>query len=211
MHWFDPHHLQSFIESYGYAAVLVVIALESSGLPLPGEAMLVTASIYAGTTHGLSIVWVIVAAAAGAIIGDNVGFLVGRELGLPLLKRYGGRVGLDKQKLKLAQYLFQKHGGKIIFFGRFIAVLRAFAALLAGANRFPWRRFLVFNATGGIVWATLYGTAAYLFGRSIHRIVGPVGIVLGILALGAAVVGWRFFKGHEAALQAEADRAIPEV
>ena len=210
MHWFDPHHLQPFIESYGYLAVLVVVSLESSGLPLPGEATLVTAAIYAGTTHGLSIVWVIVAAAAGAIIGDNVGFLVGRELGVPLLKRYGGRIGLDREKLKLAQYLFQIHGGKIIFFGRFIAVLRAFAALLAGANRFPWGRFLGFNAAGGIVWATLYGSAAYLFGRSIHRIVGPVGIVLAVAALIAIVMGWRFLKSHEAALQTEADRVIPD-
>ena len=210
MHWFDAQHVQHFIESYGYFAVLIVVGLESSGLPLPGEATLVTAAIYAGTTHGLSIVWIIVAAAAGAIIGDNIGFLVGRELGIPLLKRYGGRVGLDKQKLKLAQYLFQKHGGKIVFFGRFVAVLRAFAALLAGANRFPWARFLVFNAAGGIVWATLYGTAAYLFGRSIHKIVGPVGIVLAVAADRGLVAGWRFLKSHEAALQAEADRAIPD-
>lgn len=211
MHWLDPHHLQSFIESYGYVAVLVVVGLESSGLPLPGEATLVTAAIYAGTTHGLSIVWVIAAAAAGAIIGDNIGFLVGREAGVPLLKRYGGRVGLDRDKLKLSQYLFQKHGGKIIFFGRFVAVLRAFAALLSGANRYPWDRFLVFNAAGGITWAALYGSAAYLFGRSIHRIVGPVGIVLAVLALIAVVAAWRFFKTHEAALQAEANGAIPDV
>ena len=211
MHWLDAHNLQPFIESYGYFAVLLVVSLESSGLPLPGEATLVTAAIYAGTTHGLSIVWIIAAAAAGAIIGDNIGFFVGRELGVPLLKRYGGRVGLDREKLRLAQYLFQIHGGKIVFFGRFIAVLRAFAALLAGANRFPWDRFLVFNAAGGIVWATLYGSAAYLFGRSIHKIVGPVGIVLAIAALVAVIVGWRFLKSHEAALQAEADRAIPEI
>lgn len=211
MHILDSHQLQVFIESYGYLAVLVVVGLESSGLPLPGEATLVTASIYAGTTHGLSIIGVIVAAAAGAIIGDNIGFLVGRELGVPLLKRYGGRIGLDRDKLKLAQYLFQKQGGKIIFFGRFIAVLRAFAALLAGANRYPWPHFLLFNATGGIVWASLYGTGAYLFGRSIHKIVGPVGIGLAIVALVAIVVAWRFFKQHEAALQAEANRAIADV
>lgn len=207
MHLIDAQSVQHIIEAYGYVAVLLIVGLESSGLPLPGEAMLVSAAIYAGTTHNLAIAGIIGAAATGAILGDNLGFLVGRKLGVPLLKRYGGRVGLDAAKLRLAQYLFQKHGGKIIFFGRFIAVLRAFAALLAGANRYPWDRFLLFNAAGGIVWATLYGLAAYLFGRSIHRIVGPVGIVLAIAALTAAIFAWRFFKAHEAALQAEADRA----
>ncbi len=210
MHFFDPHNLQHFVEAYGYGAILLIVALESAGLPLPGEATLVSAAIYAGTTHNLSILGIIAAAAGGAIIGDNIGFLVGRTLGIPLLKRYGGRVGLDRSKLRLAQYLFLKHGGKIIFFGRFIAVLRAFAALLAGANRYAWDRFLVFNATGGIVWATLYGSGAYLFGRSIHKIVGPVGIVLAVVAIGGAIFAWRFFKTHEAALQAEADRTIPE-
>ena len=209
MHLIDAHNLQPFIASYGYWAVLVIVALESSGLPLPGEATLVTAAIYAGTTHGLTIEWVVAAAATGAILGDNVGFWVGRELGVPLLKRYGGRVGLDRDKLRLAQYLFQKHGGKIIFFGRFIAVLRAFAALLAGANRYPWVRFLAFNAAGGIVWASLYGFGAYLFGRSIHKVVGPIGIALAVLAVAGGVFAWRFLKQHEAALQAEADRAIP--
>ena len=210
MHIFDPHALEPFIASYGYWAVLLIVGLESSGLPLPGEATLVTAAIYAATTHGLSIEWVVAAAAVGAILGDNIGFWVGRELGVPLLKRYGGKVGLDPHKLKLAQYLFQKHGGKIIFFGRFVAVLRAFAALLAGANQYPWVRFLAFNAAGGIVWATLYGTGAYLFGRSIHKIVGPVGIVLAVAAVIAIVFAWRFLKSHEAALQAEADKAFPD-
>jgi membrane protein DedA with SNARE-associated domain len=211
MHLIDPASLQHFIATYGYWAVLIVVSLESSGLPLPGEATLVTAAIVAGTTHQLGIVGVVAAAAAGAIIGDNIGFLIGRKIGLPLLKRYGPRVGLHNDKLKLAQYLFQKHGGKIVFFGRFVAVLRAFAALLAGANRYPWDRFIIFNAAGGIAWASLYGFAAYWLGRSIHKIAGPFGIALAVLALIGMVFAWRFFKSHEAALQAEADRAIPQI
>ncbi len=208
MHLIDPEALNAFIASYGYLAVLIVVGLESSGLPLPGEATLLTAAIFAGTTHRLAIEGVVGAAAAGAILGDNVGFIVGREVGLPLLRRYGGRVGLDPAKLRLAQYLFQRYGGSIVFFGRFIAVLRAFAALLAGANRFPWPRFLLFNAAGGIVWASLYGYAAYLLGRSIDRIAGPVGLALAAVAIVGVVIAWRFFKRHEAALQAEADRTI---
>lgn len=209
MHLISHEALDGFISSYGYWAVLLIVGLESSGLPLPGEAMLLTAAIYAGTTHQLSIAGVIAAAATGAILGDNIGFVIGREVGLPLLRRFGGRVGLDPAKLRLAQYLFLKQGGAIVFFGRFIAVLRAWAALLAGANRYPWPHFLLYNAAGGIVWAALYGMGAYLFGRSIHRIAGPFGIAMAALALVAIVLGWRFFKRHEAALQAEADRAIP--
>lgn len=210
MHLIDRATLDAFIASYGYAAVFVVVGLESSGLPLPGESALLAAAVYAGTTHQLSIAGVIAAAAAGAILGDNVGYLVGRGLGVPLLKRYGPRIGLDGRKLRLTQYLFREQGGKVVFFGRFIAVLRAFAALLAGANRMPWPRFFTFNALGGVAWAGLYGTAAFVFGKSFHRIVGPIGLTLAVVVVVVVVLGWRYFKRHEAALQAEADRAFPE-
>jgi membrane protein DedA with SNARE-associated domain len=209
MHLISSESLYAFVHSYGLIAVFFIVALESSGLPLPGEATLLTASVFAATTHELSIVAVIACAAAGAIAGDNLGFLIGRTLGLKLLIRHGARIGLDQSKLKLGQYLFRRHGGKIIFFGRFIAVLRALAAVLAGANAYPWDRFLVFNATGGVLWATLYGTGAYIFGRSIHKIAGPVGLVVLIAAVLAMVMAWRFIKSHEASLQAEAERAFP--
>ncbi len=209
MHLFSPESLQAFLHNYGYAAVFLVIALESSGLPLPGEATLITAAIYAATTQALALPLIILWASAGAIVGDNVGFWVGRRFGLTLLLRYGKHVGLDEPKLKLGQYLFAKHGGKIIFFGRFVAVLRALAAVLAGANNYPWRKFLVFNSAGGIVWASLYGSAAYLLGQSIHRIAGPMGAVLLVIAIIAGIAAWRFLRRNEARLQAEAERAIP--
>jgi membrane protein DedA with SNARE-associated domain len=102
--------------------------------------------------------------------------------------------------------LFARYGGSIVFFGRFVALLRAFAAVLAGANNLaPWR-FFVFNALGGIVWATVFGLGGYLLGAGIHRIAGPVGWAMLIVALAAMLVLWRYFKHHEEALLLEAER-----
>jgi membrane protein DedA with SNARE-associated domain len=133
--------LTHLLMTFGYLAVLVLVGLESTGIPLPGETMLLTAAIYAGTTHRLRIALVIAAAAIGAILGDNLGWWIRREGGYRLLRRYGRYVRLDTRRLKLGQYLFQRYGGQVVFFGRFVAVLRTFAAFLAGANQMPWRRF----------------------------------------------------------------------
>src|SRR5258708_6639973 len=156
--------LQHFLMTYGYLAVLLFVAIESIGIPFPGETMLLVAAIYAGTTRELSIWVVILGAAGGAIVGDNVGYWIGGEGGFRLLRRYGRYIRLDERKLKVGLYLFRKHGGKVVFFGRFVAVLRAWAAFLAGVNRMPWPRFLLFNALVGIIWSTLYGLGGYLLG-----------------------------------------------
>src|SRR5204863_596056 len=128
---------------------------------------LITAAVYAATGH-LQIEWVIVAAAAGAIIGDNIGYVAGREGGRPLVVRYGRYVRLDESKLRRAEGFFARHGDKTVFFGRFIAVLRAWAAFLAGVNHMNWRNFLIYNAAGGILWAIIYGTIGYVAGRVFH-------------------------------------------
>src|ERR1700686_3435650 len=167
MFHFATSELTHFLTAYGYLAVLIFVAIESTGIPFPGETMLLVAAIYAGTTHRLAIELVIVAAACGAILGDNLGYWVGREGGYRLLRRYGRYVHLDERKVKLGQYLFRKHGGKVVFIGRFIAVLRAWAAFLAGTNRMPWVSFLIYNALGGIIWATLYGLGGYFFGDNV--------------------------------------------
>jgi len=155
---FVTNDLTHLLTTYGYLAVFLFVAIESIGIPFPGETMLVTAGVYAGTTHHLNIVIVIVAAAAGAIIGDNIGYGIGRAGGYRLLRRYGKYIRLEEPKLKLGQYLFRKHGAKVVFFGRFVSILRTFAAFLAGVNVMPWDRFLAFNAAGGVLWATIYGT-----------------------------------------------------
>jgi membrane protein DedA with SNARE-associated domain len=207
LHLFDSAQIHHLLSTYGYWAVLVVVMVESAGIPVPGETILVSAAVYAGTTHNMHIGLVIAAAAVGAIMGDNIGFWIGREFGPPLLKRFGKHVGLDERRLRLGQYLFDRHGGKIVFFGRFVAFLRAFAALLAGANRFPPLRFFAFNAAGGIVWASLFGLGGYLLGETIHRIAGPIGWFGLACALIGAVIGWRFFKMHEERLLKQAEAA----
>jgi membrane protein DedA with SNARE-associated domain len=201
----DSNTVPHLIGQYGYSAILLIVMLESAGIPMPGETILVSAAVYAGTRHALDIPWVIAAAAAGAILGDNIGFWVGREIGERLLEKWGHLVGLDVRKRMLSRYLFARYGGSIVFFGRFVALLRAFAALLAGANGFsPWR-FLIFNATGGIVWATIFGLGGYLLGAGIHRIAGPIGWAMLVWALACGFVLWRYFKKHEASLLDKAE------
>ncbi len=197
--------LEGLIQQYGYGLVGVVICLEAMGLPLPGESLLIATAIYAATTHNLAIEWIVIAAAIGAIMGDNFGYLIGQKLGRPALEKYGPRIGLSVPRQRLGQYLFFKYGGIVVFFGRFIAFLRTFAALLAGANRMRWGRFLLWNALGGIAWTHLYGITAYLLGNQAHRLVGPFGLVVGAVAAAAAVYVVVFLKRHEKRLIAKAE------
>jgi len=202
------HHLHGAIATYGYLAIFVIVGMESAGIPMPGETVLVTAAILAGEGT-LRIYGVIGAAAAGAIIGDNCGYWVGRKFGFPLVYRYGRYVRLDERRLKLGQYLFLKHGGKIVFFGRFVAVLRAFAAFLAGVNRFNWEEFFLYNAAGGIVWASIFGFGGFWLGRAFEHYARPVGVAALIAAVIGSVLAARFIRSHEQALEDEADRAFP--
>src|SRR2546422_5807550 len=160
--------LQNALNSFGYAAVALFIMIESSGIPFPGETMLLLASFYAAISHQLQIPLVIACAAFGAIIGDNIGYLIGRTGGRAIVVRYGKYVFIKPEHLALAEAYFAKHGNKTVFFGRFIALLRAWAAFLAGVNHMHWRTFLFYNAAGGIVWATIYGTLGYVAGRFFH-------------------------------------------
>lgn len=203
----DLHEqLPGLVESYGYWLVALAIGLESMGLPLPGETILIAASLYAGHTHRLNISLVLLAGMAGAIIGDNIGYWIGREAGYRLLVRHGHRVGITPARLRLARYLFALHGGKVVFFGRFVAVLRALAGLMAGALRMEWRMFLVCNIAAGIVWVGSYGMAAYLLGGQIRNLLGPIGIFALVSAVVIAGLGFRTLRRRHASLQAIADR-----
>src|SRR6184192_3701065 len=159
--------LQNALDNFGYAAVALFVMIESSGIPFPGETMLLLASFTAGADpqHRLFIPLVIVFAALGAIIGDNLGYYVGRTGGRAFVLRFGKYLFLNQEHLDRAEKFFEKHGDKTVFFGRFIAVLRAWAAFLAGVNHMRWRNFLFYNAAGGIVWATIFGTLGYIAGR----------------------------------------------
>nr|WP_256515315.1 DedA family protein [Alsobacter ponti] len=189
--------------------IAAVVLLESMGIPLPGETILLGASAYAGATHELDIVLVIASTVAGAVIGDNIGYWVGDKVGYRLLFRYGDRFGLSERKIKLGQYLFLRHGGKVVFFGRFVAVLRALAALMAGVNRMPWGRFVVANLFGAVLWASAYGMAAFALGEAVHRVARPVGLAAVVFAAAALVASAMVLKKREQALEEEAVRALP--
>jgi membrane protein DedA with SNARE-associated domain len=202
----DLHHM---IAAHGYWVVALMIGLEGIGLPLPGEATLIAAAMYAGKTGNLMIEGVVAAATIGAVLGFNIGYLLGREVGFPLMLRYGPRLGISERKLKLGEYLFLRHGGKVVFFGRFVALLRILAAFLAGANRMPWRWFLVCNATGGVVWALIYGGGAFILGAQIHRVTNEVAIVGTVLGIIGLFLLWRLFRRHQDRLEEEAEAALP--
>ncbi|HUZ91795.1 MAG TPA: DedA family protein [Methylocella sp.] len=188
--------IQPLVAQHGYWVVFLIIMLESAGVPLPGETVLILASGYAGATGELDLALVITCAAMAAIIGDNIGFWVGRTWGANFLLRYGKFVHLPESRLKLGQYLFEKHGAKIVFFGRFVAFLRVFAALLAGVNKYRWPQFLFFNAAGGIIWAVVIGISAFLFGDSMRRISGPLGIIA-LAGVAAGVIAFIYIVRRE--------------
>src|SRR5665213_665291 len=185
------HELSHIISAYGYWAVALIIAFECLGLPLPGESILIGA------------------AALGAILGNTIGYWIGREGGYRLLLRYGPRLNITHGRIKLGQYLFLNHGGKIVFFGRFFAVVRVFAALLAGANRMNWLSFLFFNIAGGIVWAILFGSGGYYLGGKLHLGTRYAGLGSGLAAAILVVAAVVFLRRQEAQLQSKAERALP--
>jgi len=176
---------------------------------LPGETTLIAAATYAGASHRLSISLVILAAIGGAILGDNAGYAIGHWGGYRLLVRYGRYVRLNEARVKLGRYIFLKHGGKVVFFGRFVSILRAYAAFLAGTTRMPWWRFFAFNAAGGILWASVYGLGAYLLGRELERLTRTADVVVGVVAAIVIIAFLVFLARNEKRLVAEAERALP--
>jgi membrane protein DedA with SNARE-associated domain len=202
-------NVDQLVASSGYWAVFSLITAESLGVPLPGETALIAAGAYAGHTHELSPWLIFAVAAAGAIIGDNIGFWIGDKGGYRLARRYGKHVHLDERKLKIGRYVFDRQGSKVVFLGRFVSVLRTYAAFLAGTSRMKWRKFLVANASGGIVWAAVYTAAAYEAGTTLKHISGTLNIVLGAVAV-VAIVAVLFVVRHATnRLGALAEAAYP--
>jgi membrane protein DedA with SNARE-associated domain len=201
--------VESWISSYGLVLVVMLVGLESVGLPVPGETILLAASVYSGTGHNLDIASVILAAAAGAIVGSTIGYGIGRRYGYRLLLRYGRYIGITETRIKIGQYLFRRHGGKIVVVARFVPFMRSIAAILAGANRMPPRPFLLANAIGALAWATILGLAADDFGKEMQRFAGPAALALGLAAVAILAVAGVFVVRHEARLAQEAERALP--
>ena len=194
------HELHHLVHLYGYPVITAAIALECAGLLIPAETLFFTTAVYASTTGQLSVAAVIVAAALGAIVGSIAGFWIGRLLGSRVISRHGARVGLNHRRLALMHYLFAKHGGKVVFFGRFVTGLRSFTPLLAGASFMRWPVFLVWAVAGGIVWPLAHGLLAAALGRAAREVSAQLGIAIGVIAVVAVGVAIYFVKRNETRL-----------
>jgi membrane protein DedA with SNARE-associated domain len=197
MEFLSPHHLTELLHAYGYATVGIVIGLESIGMPLPGETLLITAAVLAATTPQLNIILVVSCAVLGAIIGQMAGYLIGRLVGFQLLRRYGHTIGLTDRRLAYGRALFRRHGVKVIIVSRFVVVLRTLAALLAGANRMPWPGFVLANVLGSAAWASLYGFGAYGLGHEAKHLAGPAAIAVGAIAAAALLAAGIYVRRRE--------------
>jgi membrane protein DedA with SNARE-associated domain len=201
--------IHQLIATNGYWVLFLLVGAESLGVPLPGETALIIAGTFAGTTHHLN-PWVIFGvAAAAAIIGDNIGYWIGDKGGYALARRYGHKVRLDERKLKIARYLFDRHGAKVVFFGRFVSVLRTYAAFLAGTSKMRWRLFLPANAAGGIVWAGLYTVVSYFAGTWLQQASGTITWVVVGVAVVAIVIGVLLIRREASRLAVRAEAAYP--
>jgi membrane protein DedA with SNARE-associated domain len=207
----DVEHL---IHVAGYPLLVLLVMSESSGVPVPGETALITAAVLA-SKGDLSIELVIVLAAAAAIVGDNIGYLIGRKGGRWVLERPGRFHRERLRVLATGEPFFERHGPKAVFFGRFVLGLRVWASWLAGATHMRWRSFLLWNALGGICWATTVGLIAYFLGRSAGNALqtfGLFGLAAAVLALITAFVLHRRHRRHLAEVAgqaADAEAAVP--
>src|SRR3981081_989027 len=193
-----PGTVADLVASYGYPFLFVLVGIESFGIPLPGETALVVAAALAA--QGRLNIWLVIAsAAAAAIIGDNAGYWLGRKGGIALVTRYGKKVGLNEATLARVHAFFERHGAKTVFLARFVAILRSWAAAFAGVARMPYGTFTIYNALGGVAWATRFGTLGYLFGHnlpSLERYAGQTSLAVVLLAAVGVVIalGWRWFR-----------------
>ena len=187
--------MTDFFTQHGLAVLFLAVCIESFGVPVPGETALIAFAVLASQGH-YNIGEVIAVAALGAIVGDNLGYwLIGRVGGPKLIARWAWLDRHFRRVLPTAEGIFQRHGGKTVFFGRFVAVLRYTVAWIAGLVGMEWRRFLLWNAAGGIVWATLVGVIAYESGKAAAEAIARYGIYAGIAIAVIVVAGW--FISHK--------------
>jgi membrane protein DedA with SNARE-associated domain len=194
------HSLGSILDHYGYAAVLIIVLIESFGPPLPGETIIIAASIYASA--GSLNIWAVAAIAFGAcVVGDNLGYLIGRRGGRALIERYGRYIGANEERYGKAEQFFERHGGKIVVIARFVEGLRQLNGIIAGTTKMPWLKFLAAQVFGAAVWVAIWCTVGYTAGShitTIYTAIEKVGyglIALLVVALVVYVVRRRRSRG----------------
>jgi membrane protein DedA with SNARE-associated domain len=196
-----PEWILDLFARYGYAVVFFGVFLENSGLPVPGETVLLAGGALAHYGR-LSLARVIVTAFGAAVLGDNVGFAIGRRLGRRALERHGWRIGLTRFRLAQFNSFFTRHGPRTVFIARFITGLRVFCALLAGTSQLHWRTFLFYNAAGAIVWSIAIALLGYILGHSwerLERIVGRSGLIAFLIV--AALVAYAVLRARRDAVR----------
>lgn len=193
--------MEEFITQNGLPLLFLVIAIESAGVPLPGETALIAFGVLASQGH-YSIEVVIAVAAAAAIIGDNLGYwLIGRIGGQKLLHRWNWLGSYADRVMPHAERIMERHGGKTVFFGRFVAVLRYTVAWVAGIVGMEWSKFLLWNTIGGIVWATSVGLLAYYGGAAAAEAVAHYGVIAGVVIFIVLVAGFLIVRRGERKLE----------
>ncbi len=194
-------NVEHLVQVAGYPLLFLLVMGESSGVPIPGETALLTSGVLASQGK-LQIALCIALAAAGAIVGDNIGYVIGRKGGRWLLERPGAFERQRRRVLTVGEPFFERHGPKAVFAGRFILGLRVWASWLAGATHMRWRTFLLWNALGGICWATVMGLAAYFLGHAAGNLISTFGIfglvAVAVLALSAYVAHRRHSRRKQA-------------
>jgi len=188
-------NVDHLIEVSGYPLIVVLVMAESGGIPVPGETALIVGGVFASQGK-LRIELVIAVAALGAIVGDNIGYYIGRRGGRWLLQRPGPFHRQRLRVLEMGEPFFARHGPKAVFFGRFVLGLRTWASWLAGANHMRWRTFFMWNALGGICWATGVGLIAYFLGTSAGNLITTFGIYGLVAVLNAAGGGFLWHRRH---------------
>jgi membrane protein DedA with SNARE-associated domain len=201
--------MNHLVAHYGYWAVLAVLALEAFGIPIPGEAILVAAGTYAGTHHNLS-VWLIWAVAvAGVLLGSTAGYWLGFKGGYSLLRRYGRYIHMNEPEIKVGRYIFDRYGALVVSVGRFVALLRTYAAFLAGTNRMRWHTFAIFNVIGAVAWCGVWSLLSFYAGQGLKSASQPVHYVVYALAVIGVVAVILFIRRHTKRLEAIAEAAYP--
>jgi membrane protein DedA with SNARE-associated domain len=201
--------LTQFISIYGVWLVAGFIALESIGIPLPAEATLIAAAFFAARTHELNI-WILIAAGiSAAIVGNIFGFWIGRKFGYQLMTRYGSRLGLTAERIRIGQWLFVQYGGPFVFTARFLPFLRNMAAVLAGTNCMAQHNFYFASGMAAVSWVMGYGLAAYSFGEAFTNLASPAAVSLGVAAVFIMLWVPTLIVRYEKRLMAKTDCGLP--